>query len=242
MLETTLHSWRKPRNTLGSTLWCIAAGSPLLSPLETKAQSPLWPEPVATSGRRQQRMDGYSVVTEALQLTQRPALVYYASVDGSAIAGMDYRPVEGVLVFPAGHNSPTPVTTEFKRSRHTKCTLPDAFGIEMLADLTRPTALIASTGHEWLRTASMWHKLCSSINAADHVYHISRDGGSVPHWSIRRRSVDQSGHSLCGSPFGNGFYISSNNRDGHQEGDWGGTIQRFDPISGWWIGPEWGFR
>ena len=88
-------------------LWCIAAGSPLLfSPLETKAQSPLWPEPVATEVV--EGNSGWTDIQWLPKLSSSPSVsrsVYYASVDGSAIAGMDYRPVEGVLVFPAGHNS-----------------------------------------------------------------------------------------------------------------------------------------
>ena len=61
---------------------------------------------------------------------------------------MDYLPVEGVLVFPAGHNSPGLPSPQSSNDPDTqKVRLPDAFGIEMLTDLTRPTALIASTGH-----------------------------------------------------------------------------------------------
>ena len=83
-------------------LWCIAAGSPLLfSPLETKAQSPLWPEPVATEVV--EGNSGWTDIQWLPKLSSSPSVsrsVYYASVDGSAIAGVDYRPVEGVLVFP----------------------------------------------------------------------------------------------------------------------------------------------
>ena len=100
-------------------------GSPLLfSPLETKAQSPLWPEPVATEVV--EGNSGWTDIQWLPKLSSSPSVsrsVYYASVDGSAIAGMDYRPVEGVLVFPAGHNSPgLPSPQSSKRSRHTKST------------------------------------------------------------------------------------------------------------------------
>ena len=131
-------------------LWCIAAGSPLLfSPLETKAQSPLWPEPVAT-----EVVEGNSGWTDIQWLPKlsSPSSVSrsfsHTSIDGSAIAEMDYLPVEGVLVFPARNNSPGLPSPQSSNDPDTqKVRLPDAFGIEMLTDLTRPTALIASTGH-----------------------------------------------------------------------------------------------
>ena len=131
-------------------LWCITAGSPLLfSHLETKAQSPLWPEPVAT-----EVIEGNSGWTDIQWLPKlsSPSSVSrsfsYTSIDGSAIAEMDYLPVEGVLVFPARNNSPGLPSPQSSNDPDTqKVRLPDAFGIEMLTDLTRPTALIASTGH-----------------------------------------------------------------------------------------------
>ena len=219
-------------------LWCIAAGSPLLfSPLETKAQSPLWPEPVATEVV--EGNSGWTDIQWLPKLSSSPSVsrsVYYASVDGSAIAGMDYRPVEGVLVFPAGHNSPGLPSPQSSNDPDTqKVQLPDAFGIEMLADLTRPTALIASTGHEWLEDGLyVAQTFVHQSTRADHVYHISWDGGSISPLVELDAEADPTSLAIApaGSPFGNGLYISSNNRDGHREGDWGGTIQRFDPIAG----------
>ena len=169
------------------------------------------------------------------QLTSVSRSVYYASVDGAAIAGMDYHPVEGVLVFPAGHNSPGLPSPQSSNDPDTQkyaagCLWDRDAGRSDSAD-----GFDRFTGHEWLEDGLyVAQTFVHQSTRADHVYHISWDGGSISPLVELDAEADPTSLAIApaGSPFGNGLYISSNNRDGHREGDWGGTIQHFDPIAG----------
>jgi len=100
------------------------------------------------SGRRQQRMDGYSVVTEVIQLTQRQPLRLLCQRRWVRHRGGGLPSRGGCAGVSWGHNSPGLPSPQSSNDPDTrKVQLPDAFGIEMLTDLTRPTALIASTSH-----------------------------------------------------------------------------------------------
>ncbi|MGB0422439.1 MAG: hypothetical protein ACPGL0_14890, partial [Limisphaerales bacterium] len=154
------------------------------------------------------------------------------SQDGSAAAGLDYQPLAETFVFPAGRiqaGLPSPQLSSDPDTQ--KVQLPDAFGIEMLVDLTRPTAVLSSRGHTWLEDGLyVAQTTVHQSTRPDNIFHISWDGKQVALLIELPAEADPT--SLAIPPLNNGFqdglYISSNNRDGGREGDWGGTIQIFN--------------
>jgi hypothetical protein len=134
--------------------------------------------------------------------------------------------------FPAGRirtGLPRPESSGDALSRLINIEL--GFGMEMLADITRPTSLATPSNQpdfkDGIYVAQTVH---NNDTKPDQIFHVSFDGTSVKTFVSLLPEADPTGLDFAplDGPFKPGLYVSSNNRDGGRPGDWGGTIQWID--------------
>ena len=161
-----------------------------------------------------------------------PLLIRAETHQQTATNVEDYVPATYTITFPAGKLTsglPRPEASNDPITRLVN--IEEGFGVDMLADITRPTSLAIAyhqPGFEdGLYVAQTIH---NNDATSDKIFHVSFDGSTIEPFVTLLPEADPTGleFSHQDSPFAPGLYVSSNNRDGGRPGDWGGTIQRID--------------
>jgi len=179
--------------------------------------------------------DGDRVIEILPQLQKSlpfPVVVGITTRPQTATSIEDYTPISKTATFPAGRihtGLPRPESSGDALARLINIQL--GFGMEMLADITRPTSLAISRNQpdfeEGIYVAQTMH---NNDTKPDQIFHVSFDGTSVKTFVSLLPEADPTGLDFAplDGPFKPGLYVSSNNRDGGRPGDWGGTIQWID--------------